>query len=33
LLKIKSEVFVGSVWAELESVKFRDAAQQRTTAR
>jgi hypothetical protein len=26
LLKIKSEVFVGSVWAELESVKPRDAA-------
>ena len=31
LLKIKSEVFVGSVWAELASVKLRDAPP-RTTA-
>jgi hypothetical protein len=33
LLKIKSEVFVGSVWAELESVKFRDPAPRGTAAR
>ena len=32
LLKIKSEVFVGSVWAELESVKFRDPAPGATTS-
>jgi Protein of unknown function (DUF3108) len=33
LLKIKSEVFVGSVWAELESVKFRDTAMRRNAVR
>jgi len=30
LLKIEAEVFVGSVWMELESVKFADEERQRT---